>query len=264
MKQKAAIIPFKKRKSGIQILLVRNMTNTKWIIPKGNIDKNLGAHISATKEAYEEAGVLGRPHPVVVGRYARNNQQIPTYLLEVDVSLKHYQETEKRKRKWIRPTAIDVAIKEDDLRKILHRGVNIIEKNGSYFKFLMRTFLYDLQIEPVLISKSVCQFKPKGSKRVIRVSRNRTVLEMLVETNISTKEAASFSKNQTIALLTQNGKTPIGYWGLKQKRDKRILSRIHKTELRTLDFKSFNEIFQALLQECQTFEKQNAATVLKK
>jgi 8-oxo-dGTP pyrophosphatase MutT (NUDIX family) len=96
MKNKSAIIPYRHVDNELQILLIKNLDNTKWVIPKGTIEKPLKPSISATKEAYEEAGVLGIPHPILVGTYYKNNQNVPTYLLEVIVELSNYEEDNDR------------------------------------------------------------------------------------------------------------------------------------------------------------------------
>ena len=72
MKNKSAIIPYRFKGDHLEILLIKNSDNTKWIIPKGTIEKPLKPSVSATKEAYEEAGVLGIPHPILVGTYHKN------------------------------------------------------------------------------------------------------------------------------------------------------------------------------------------------
>src|SRR3712207_569082 len=88
--KKSAIIPYRQGSRGLEILLVtRTSASDKWVIPKGKIEAPLKPHISATKEAFEEAGVLGRPHPIRVGNFYDNssNEPIPTFLLEVEVEL---------------------------------------------------------------------------------------------------------------------------------------------------------------------------------
>ena len=96
MKCKSAIIPYKFVDGQLEISLIKNSSNTKWVIPKGTIEESLRPAVSATKEAYEEAGVLGIPSPVLVGTYNKNGQEVPTYLLKVLVELEHYE----RERTW--------------------------------------------------------------------------------------------------------------------------------------------------------------------
>jgi len=126
MKEKSAIIPYRYIDKELEILLIKNTDNTKWVIPKGTVEKSLVPSISATKEAYEEAGVLGIPHPILVGTYNKNGQEVPTYLLEVLVELEKYQEVSNRDRSWHKIDELTESIVDTDLLKLTKLGAKII------------------------------------------------------------------------------------------------------------------------------------------
>jgi hypothetical protein len=56
----------RRRRRGLEILLVSKRRAKKWGIPKGKLVPHLSFAENAAKEAFEEAGVIGRmfPHPV--------------------------------------------------------------------------------------------------------------------------------------------------------------------------------------------------------
>ena len=147
--KKSAIIPYRIEDDGeIRVLLVTTSSGGKWVIPKGGIEAPLKPHISATKEAFEEAGVLGRPHPIRVGKYSDSSSDgaIPTFLLEVEVELddKAWQEEYKRKRKWVNADNCDKYITDNDLLDVLNKGVRCLRSDGAYFRRAIKTYCEEL------------------------------------------------------------------------------------------------------------------------
>jgi 8-oxo-dGTP pyrophosphatase MutT (NUDIX family) len=75
-----------------RVMLVTTRGTGRWIIPKGHPEPRLKPHELAAKEAFEEAGVVGRVRPEAIGRYrigkpkdrAREAVTIEVFLLEVD------------------------------------------------------------------------------------------------------------------------------------------------------------------------------------
>jgi 8-oxo-dGTP pyrophosphatase MutT (NUDIX family) len=63
------------RKSGpapdapFEVMLVTSRGTGRWVLPKGNVSRNLSDHAAAEREALEEAGVLGAICPVPIGNY---------------------------------------------------------------------------------------------------------------------------------------------------------------------------------------------------
>jgi hypothetical protein len=53
-------LPYREIKSGVQILLVTSRNTRRWIIPKGWPQSGTPPHRAAAREAFEEAGVVGK------------------------------------------------------------------------------------------------------------------------------------------------------------------------------------------------------------
>ena len=84
----------------IEVLMVLSKAvNTRWLFPKGGVDRGEKPVYSAQRESFEEAGVLGS----VIGRlgaWSFKNQNQQMYLLNVTVETPHYDEAVNRQKKW--------------------------------------------------------------------------------------------------------------------------------------------------------------------
>jgi 8-oxo-dGTP pyrophosphatase MutT (NUDIX family) len=115
---KSGVIPFRKIKDGIEVLLITSVKKKRWIIPKGYIEFNLTPFESAKKEAYEEAGVIGSNETIELGDYkakgSPSEHAIKVFSLEVMEVLQNYPEINVRKRKWfqLKEAAEKVSIPE--------------------------------------------------------------------------------------------------------------------------------------------------------
>jgi 8-oxo-dGTP pyrophosphatase MutT (NUDIX family) len=102
-------LAYRRRKNGeVLILLVSKKRSKKWGIPKGKVNASLSFGETAAKEAFEEAGVIGRVSPNSVGMFrAKKGTPIPksievwVYLLEVDEMLSNWPEKETRQIRWV-------------------------------------------------------------------------------------------------------------------------------------------------------------------
>jgi 8-oxo-dGTP pyrophosphatase MutT (NUDIX family) len=91
----------------LEILLVSKKRSKRWGIPKGRVNASLSFGETAAKEAFEEAGVIGRVSPNSIGMFrAKKATPIPkivevwVYLLEVDEMLDNWPEKERRQIRW--------------------------------------------------------------------------------------------------------------------------------------------------------------------
>ena len=259
MKKKSAIIPYRYTDGELEILLIKNSSNTKWVIPKGTIEKPLQPSISATKEAYEEAGVLGTPHPIEVGTYRKNGQEVPTYLLEVSVELDHYDEDSKRERAWHKKNEIDEFIVDKDLQKLLHLAAKVITKNGYYFKYAIQTFCDETNIKLIDISKKkACveyQYTEKDSYKV-EIIRTKKTLAFSIKDKMIFEETDKVPQNfQTNALLL-NAESKMGYWSLAKGETGYSFTRMYNEELRVLNCQLFSKILKSLVESCACFREE--------
>lgn len=67
--QQSGVIPFRKRKGKLELLIVTSTNKKRWIIPKGVKEPHLSPKKSAIKEAREEAGIRGKVSRSAIGTY---------------------------------------------------------------------------------------------------------------------------------------------------------------------------------------------------
>lgn len=258
MKQKSAIIPFRHTNGELQILLIKNSDNTKWVIPKGTIEKPLKPSISATKEAYEEAGVLGIPYPILVGTYLKNNQNVPTYLLEVIIELEHYEEDGIRERAWHNIKELNKFIVDDDLLNLITVGSKIIKNNGHYFKYAMQSFCEDIGTKLVKINKkkAIIAHTIEGlGEFEIRVKRKKSLLSFSLKSNFQFSDLNIISKELFSKIMLDNSTSQMGYWSLKKVKGGFIFQRMLDEELKVLCSDFLNNILKYLIENYISIEE---------
>lgn len=260
--KKSAIIPYRLGREGLEILLVTKSTSDEWVIPKGKIEKPLKPLISAAKEAFEEAGVLGRPHPIRVGNFHDNSstEPIPTFLLEVEVEIddKDWLEENKRERKWIDPDKAEKYIKEDDLLAVIKRGVRCLRSDGAYFKRAVKTYCEELNLELSEIDEDQGELLlvlDADRKKRLRLARYDSTVEFSLpaaSTFGSTEELpGAFSTN----LLLRNARKKIGFWCVDKIKGRFVYSFMHNAELKLLDGQQFFHIVSGLIAESEAIEE---------
>jgi 8-oxo-dGTP pyrophosphatase MutT (NUDIX family) len=110
------------------ILLVSKKRSKKWGIPKGKVNASLSFGETAAKEAFEEAGVLGRVSPNSIGMFRAKkgtptpkNIEVWVYLLEVHETLSNWPEKDKRKTKWVSCKVAARELREPVLTQLCRR-----------------------------------------------------------------------------------------------------------------------------------------------
>jgi len=258
MKHKSAIIPYRYIDGELQILLIKNSDNTKWVIPKGTIEKPLAPSISATKEAYEEAGVLGIPHPILVGTYYKNNQDVPTYLLEVIIELMNYEEDDKRNRAWHNIKELNEFIVDDDLLSLIKLGSKIIRKNGYYFKYAMQSFCDDMGTNLVKITKKraiIAHTFDGVSDFKISIKRKKTFLYFSLKSKFIYKSLNEIPKELMSKVMLDNTISKMGYWSLKKVKTGFVFQRMFNEELKVLSSESLHNILKYLIESYISIEE---------
>jgi ADP-ribose pyrophosphatase YjhB (NUDIX family) len=104
----SGVLAYRRRKKGLEILLVKKPLSQNWGIPKGKIAAGLSLSENAAKEAFEEAGVKGLIEQEVSGSYKamkrRGDDQIvievSVFILEVTKIAKKWPEKATRLVKW--------------------------------------------------------------------------------------------------------------------------------------------------------------------
>lgn len=106
-----AAMPIRRQDDGsTEILLVTSRTTRRWIVPKGWPIKGISAPEAAAREAFEEAGVVGRIVSEPAGRYTYWKRmpdhfvlcEVTLYLLEVERRLDSWAEQHQRQSQWFR------------------------------------------------------------------------------------------------------------------------------------------------------------------
>ena len=103
-RDQAAVIAFRHKGDIIEICLIRNKGSKKWKIPKGFVDPGETAQQAALKEAWEEAGLLGRLVGDAVGSYEYEKWNldltVAVFLMEVKAMDDEWEESRLRERAW--------------------------------------------------------------------------------------------------------------------------------------------------------------------
>lgn len=115
----SGVIPYRYREGNLEVLLITSRKSRRWIIPKGLIEPDLTSPDSAAKEAWEEAGVIGKLLPGAMGNYEYRKWggicQVEVFGLQVTQVLADWQESRERKRQWF---SVKEAIKRLEPEKL--------------------------------------------------------------------------------------------------------------------------------------------------
>lgn len=112
----------------LKILLITSRRTGRWVIPKGWPIDGLTPGASAAREAWEEAGVKGKPREHCVGLYVydkilRRGLGLPcavmVYPVKVDALEADFPEKKQRRRKWFSPRKAALRVAEVELARIL-------------------------------------------------------------------------------------------------------------------------------------------------
>jgi hypothetical protein len=109
-RRQVAALPFKVESSGIQVMMITSRNGKRWLVPKGNPMVGRKAWTAAAREAFEEAGVMGRIRPTPLGRFKFRKriegQKRPVvadiFPLEVRREYTKWPEAMQRQRRWVR------------------------------------------------------------------------------------------------------------------------------------------------------------------
>ncbi|MEG3936634.1 MULTISPECIES: NUDIX hydrolase [Microcoleaceae] len=121
--EQSGVIPYRIQDGKIEVMLITSSTGKRWVIPKGLIEPDMTPQDSAAKEAWEEAGLLGKVLPDLLGTYKYQKSghtcHVEVFLLPVQTILENWPEASKRKRQWVSiPKAIK-RVNEPELKLIL-------------------------------------------------------------------------------------------------------------------------------------------------
>ena len=123
-----AALCYREQKGKTQLLLITSRTTRRWIIPKGwPIDGKTPSE-SASTEAWEEAGVVGKAYTQSLGlfsysRFLPDGEEYPCVAMVYPVRVKSladdFPEAGQRKRKWFGRKKAAELVAEPELAHIL-------------------------------------------------------------------------------------------------------------------------------------------------
>lgn len=111
-----------------EVLLITSRDTGRWVIPKGWPIDGLSPAESAAREAFEEAGALGRVSEIALGLYGYPKQldtgemvhlMVAVFPLAVEACARDWPERGQRRLKWLSPRKAAAKVNEPELRALL-------------------------------------------------------------------------------------------------------------------------------------------------
>ncbi len=112
----------------IHVLLITTRGRGRWVIPKGWAEKGIAAHDLAAREAFEEAGLLGRADAVPIGAYTcskrmpdgrRATCEVAVFALAVEAGAEDWPERGQRRTRWMPADEAAALVSEPGLAALL-------------------------------------------------------------------------------------------------------------------------------------------------
>ena len=123
-----AALPFRMLQGAPEVMLITSRETGRWIVPKGWPQKGRAPHDVASREAYEEAGLVGRVRKRPIGTYRYTKRlrlestvmcKVSVFPLHVEKELEDYPEKADRQRCWLTPDEAATRVEERGLSKLL-------------------------------------------------------------------------------------------------------------------------------------------------
>jgi 8-oxo-dGTP pyrophosphatase MutT (NUDIX family) len=116
------------KRGALEVLLITSLNSRRWIVPKGWPEPELGAAENAAREAFEEAGVIGKISPQPVGSYHYLKERkdgggvpcsVEVFALAVSKQLDDWPEKNARELAWLPVDQAVARVAEPGLRQVL-------------------------------------------------------------------------------------------------------------------------------------------------
>jgi len=127
-RRQCAALPIRERDGEVHVLLITTRGRGRWVIPKGWAEKGVPAHDLAAREAFEEAGILGRADSAPIGAYTyrkrlpdgrRTTCEVAVFALEVEARADDWPERGQRRKRWVAPARAAELVAERGLAELL-------------------------------------------------------------------------------------------------------------------------------------------------
>ena len=119
---------WRRKPDGIHILLIGGRRSRRWGIPKGWPQSGATPAGSATREAWEEAGAVGKAAKTCIGVYSYLKKMegraplpcvVAVFPMEAQSLSDTWPESGQRRRKWFRPEDAARKLRNPELRSIV-------------------------------------------------------------------------------------------------------------------------------------------------
>jgi 8-oxo-dGTP pyrophosphatase MutT (NUDIX family) len=123
--EQAGAICYRRKGSGVEILLVGSRRNGRWGIPKGGIEKGERPWHAAAREAFEEIGVLGTCEMESIAHFfhpkagKRLPVRVSVFMLEVGAMATSFPEKGQRASMWVSLDEAFEYVWNDGLREVI-------------------------------------------------------------------------------------------------------------------------------------------------
>ncbi|MGD2055590.1 MAG: NUDIX hydrolase [Gammaproteobacteria bacterium] len=120
--RQSGVIPYRRRRGRLELLMVTSTSGKRWIIPKGVKELHLSPRNSAVKEALEEAGVRGKVSRTAIGNYRYHKWggicTVQVFVMQVSEVLRDWEE-DFRQRQWFSHREALHRVEEKELQQII-------------------------------------------------------------------------------------------------------------------------------------------------
>ena len=123
-----AALPYTEQNGEMLVMLVTSRETCRWVLPKGWAEKNLSGPALAAKEAFEEAGLVGKVAAQSVGSYTYPKRlpgghslecKVKIFAMHVEHVMEDWPERHQRERRWFTLAQAAMAVEEGDLVALL-------------------------------------------------------------------------------------------------------------------------------------------------
>ena len=123
-----AALPLAEHGGRTSVMLITSRETRRWVIPKGNPERGLEPHALAAKEAFEEAGLVGRVGSAPVGSFSYAKRlaaggtvpvEVKVFPLLVEGQLDDWPEKGQRETRWLAPGEAALLVQEGGLAELL-------------------------------------------------------------------------------------------------------------------------------------------------
>ena len=127
-RQVAALCWRTSHKHTLEVLLITSLSSKRWILPKGWPEPELGPAENAAREAFEEAGVMGKISPQPIGDYHYLKERkggggipcrVEVFALAVTKQVDAWPEKNSRDLAWLPLDQAAARVAEPSLRQLI-------------------------------------------------------------------------------------------------------------------------------------------------